>query len=138
MDLCGCKYSFYHIRHFTRVTQYTCLLPPRIQRNCLATRSKCVSRDSKNMKKKIAKNYCRNLFRFSSKSEQNKFGNKRQGGLTPPLGPERFWVESPWPTGNRVSLVRFFESGSQKFLGPNVLRILSTKLTIPQKIKISH
>ena len=24
MDLCGCKYSFYHTRHFTGVTQVYC------------------------------------------------------------------------------------------------------------------
>ena len=35
---------------------------------------------------------------------------------SPPPGPGCFWIESPEPTGSRVSMVRVSESGSQKLL----------------------
>ena len=37
-------------------------------------------------------------------------------------GPGCFWIESPYPTGYRVSLVRISESGSEKSLCPRNLK----------------
>ena len=55
----------------------------------------------------------------------------------PPPGSLPFWLESPYPTGYRVSLVSVSESNSQKSVSPNFPRILSTESAISQQNKNS-
>ena len=59
-------------------------------------------------------------------------------GAQPP-GPDCFWIESPSPTGNRISLISVSESGLQKSpIVSSSLYECQRKSTTPQKIKISQ
>ena len=55
-----------------------------------------------------------------------------------PPGPGYFWIEFPKPTGYHVSVITVSESGSQKSQVPSSLRMMNTKSTISQELKIAN
>ena len=80
-----------------------------------------------------------NLIKKIGKKSSNIFLRQEALIPTPPPGappPNAFGLNPLQPTDYRVSLVSVSESGSQKSLSTNFIRILSTKSTIFPKLNI--
>ena len=125
----------------------------------LATRSKCVSKDSKEYeksfcrKKKCRQNFFKRiLLKLMQKNLHQNRNNKKiyVGGALfclphhppgdPPSGPGLLQIESFKPTGYRVSLVSVSESGLQR-VKDTIVKVLNSlknvKSTISHELKIT-